>query len=273
MFKIGDKVRLICDKSDLTLQYQSYFDKVLTVEHVKQTNISGNLTTIVKIKETDLDLVWWYADQLELVEEKQTEILNLNNSQNNCKIIKLLSDDQVDQVKNIINQSLSEITAKNIALETMVKCLQDEIAELKKVKIESNNKIKWHEPKEEQKMLDTYHSEGFYFGLELSSIYKASGVSKVNNFNRFKDQSLAEQARKHLQITCALLNFRAENDKEELDWNNKKQEKWYIYLNNETKEYRITFDMPTQQLIGVVYFSSHEIAQSALDMLKRKGLA
>ncbi len=127
--------------------------------------------------------------------------------------------------------------------------------------------------KEEPKPLDTYHGKGFMMGTDFNQIFSTFGLS--NSFNNFRTKDQAEQARKHLQITCALLNFRAENDKEELSnqWNGK-NEHWFIGYECVIYDENIwlitcvnNFKHPTS-----VYFSSKELAQSALDMLKRKGL-
>jgi len=250
-FKVGDKVKCIIADDCLSnsARIHNIKDEILTIETIWYNedilvkNVQG-----IKFNMTLKDV--------ELVEEKQ----NKKTFTSSAKIIEQpLTPEQTEKLKEMILSSLAPIFAENIAYKTMCEQLKKDLDDLEK----QLKKDKKPTP------LDTYHGDGWAVSPDLS--FTLPSKQKVDKavFNIFRTKESAEQARKHLQITCALLNFREENDK---NVNLDGVERFY-YITQDLRNNSYMIDLNTfYKDLGVIAFSSRELAQSALDMLKRKGV-
>lgn len=249
-----EKVKFIGDVESYTLVERLFLSS--KSEYVVLTRIENDRYFILE----GSDLIWFCKD-FKVIEKEQ-----LKNVDTKQLVINSFFKQENAKLKQRIKELEKELLAKKEADEWI-----DKIA---KLKLEFDKiKLKMPDFKEMFKPLDTYHgSDGFFVSTCFN---KTIGFEKIwansfENFNSFCTKEAAEEARKHLQITCALLNFRAENDK---DYDGKiiSMKEYFSASKIIGKE---IFSMSSDLLATMhsVLFSTKELAKSALEMLKRKGL-
>ena len=82
------------------------------------------------------------------------------------------------------------------------------------------------------------------------------------NHCRFSTKWKAQQVAFHNQLFQKLQRFSDENGGNEIDWNDDKEGKWYIYYHYEEGDLEIGYNRYYREW-GQVYFTSEEIAQKA----------
>lgn len=82
--------------------------------------------------------------------------------------------------------------------------------------------------------------------------------------NYCTDKEIITARAKEEVLSRLLWRFSMENGGSEIDWNNNKQEKWFIYSEYPIKEFYITYSY-TSLFINTIYFISNEVAQRAID--------
>lgn len=88
--------------------------------------------------------------------------------------------------------------------------------------------------------------------------------------NCFKTEKEAKFALEKLKVEAELRRFAEENNECEFDWEDKKQEKWFMYYNCDMKKIDIIYN--TVLKTHCIYFSSKKIAKQAIDYIGEERL-
>ena len=95
-----------------------------------------------------------------------------------------------------------------------------------------------------------------YYGNSLDLIFLSNG-------NCFKTKEEAEFRLEQIKVYNELKNF-ADDNNDEINWNNKSQEKFNISYDNTTKKILTGF-VCWCKYVGEIYFSSRELAEQAIE--------
>lgn len=93
----------------------------------------------------------------------------------------------------------------------------------------------------------------------------AHATHGIKTLNSFTKKDYARKVALDLKVKLLLLAFKDEYDKVKLDWQDDKQEKYYIGINEDKIFIKTTWLTKTQ---GAVYFSSAKIAEQCIDKYK-----
>lgn len=88
--------------------------------------------------------------------------------------------------------------------------------------------------------------------------------------NCFKTEKEAKFALEKLKVEAELRRFAEENNECEIDWTDKKHEKWFMYYNCDMKKIGIIYN--TVLKTHCIYFSSKKIAKQAIDYIGEERL-
>lgn len=88
--------------------------------------------------------------------------------------------------------------------------------------------------------------------------------------NCFKTEKEAKFALEKLKVEAELRRFAEENNECEIDWTDKKHEKWFMYYNCDMKKIDIIYN--TVLKTHCIYFSSKKIAKQAIDYIGEERL-
>lgn len=115
----------------------------------------------------------------------------------------------------------------------------------------------------------------FYIsGCGVISSYKWINDTTDNGYyeigNCFKTKEKAEFALERIKVKTELRRFAEENNEYEIDWKDKKQEKWFISYN--CKEEIINPICAYDFCICNIYFTSEEIAKQAIKSIGEERL-
>lgn len=88
--------------------------------------------------------------------------------------------------------------------------------------------------------------------------------------NCFKTEEEAESAIEKQKVITELKRFALENNEEEIDWNNEKQDKFFIYYNYLGS--RLSIGKVNYVRQNNIYFTSEEIAKDAIKSIGEEGL-
>lgn len=88
--------------------------------------------------------------------------------------------------------------------------------------------------------------------------------------NCFKTKEEAEFALERVKIKTELRRFAEENNECEFDWENRNQNKWFIYYNCVMKKIDALYD--TIFKTHYIYFSSKEVAENAICTIGKERL-
>lgn len=83
--------------------------------------------------------------------------------------------------------------------------------------------------------------------------------------NCFQTKEAADFALEKLKVEAELRRFAEENNEYEIDWENRNQNKWFIYYNYVMKNIGVVYD--TVLRTHCIYFSSKEIAEQAIQVI------
>ena len=102
------------------------------------------------------------------------------------------------------------------------------------------------------------------FGQIALCNYEAVGtdINRLITGNCFKTKEEAEFRLEQIKVYNELKNFADENN-EELDWEKINKEKYYLYFNHNKNKLEKTCAFSHQD-IGIIYFSSKELAEQAI---------
>lgn len=95
-----------------------------------------------------------------------------------------------------------------------------------------------------------------------------NGYYEIGNY--FKTKEEAEFGLEKLKIEAELRRFAEENNEYEIDWENRNQNKWFIYYDCVMKNIDIVYD--TILRTHCIYFSSKEITKQAIDYIGEERL-
>ena len=172
-----------------------------------------------------------------------------------------MKPDRKKEVKKVLSQS---------EYERRIKELQDELEELKKVKVEDNKPKKGEIWKP-----DALTNEYYYYINCLSETKRTfnchdapNDKMRISNGNYYKTQEEAEYQAK-VQAYTNLFRKYVEEHSEPLDWENGSQQKFYIYYN---KRYGvISSGIETINASqGTIYSSSNKVLIDALSFIGRE---
>ena len=115
------------------------------------------------------------------------------------------------------------------------------------------------EPKEGE----TYYSVNYAGRITEFVNRNLSADKKIINFgNACTDKSVMKRKAHELKLWSLLWNFAEENN-DEMDWDDAEEYKYYIYKDGMNKRWSIVSNLMCRKM--VIYFSSHELAQRAID--------
>lgn len=115
--------------------------------------------------------------------------------------------------------------------------------------------------------------------------FRIAGYGEINNFswindvtddtcygigNCFKTREDAEFALEKLKVEAELRRFAEENNECEIDWSDRKQNKWLICYNYDSKNIDTGYDNTLRT--HYIYFSSKEIAKQAIKYIGEERL-
>lgn len=148
----------------------------------------------------------------------------------------------------------------NKELEQRINKLEQELAELKKVKIEENKKWK-------PKSYEVYYFLDSYGAVENNTWEDDEyDIYVYLQGNCFQTEEEAEHYKRKLEVKAIYKNYILENS-EPLDWRNTDQEKYLSSLYNGETEICFCVDVKHQ---GIIYASSREIIQQALNLIPKE---
>ena len=101
-------------------------------------------------------------------------------------------------------------------------------------------------------------------GRVIDSVYAGDAIDIELEAigNACTDKSVMERKAHDLKLWSLLWNFAKENN-DEMDWDDAEEYKYYIYKDCVSKRWSITSNLTCRKI--VIYFSSHELAQRAID--------
>ena len=116
------------------------------------------------------------------------------------------------------------------------------------------------EPRERE----TYYSVNYGGRItEFENRNLSAFDKKIINFgNACTDKSVMERKAHDMKLWSLLWNFAEENN-DEMDWDDAEEYKYYIYKDCMSKRWSIASNLTCRKM--VIYFSSHELAQRAID--------
>ena len=97
-------------------------------------------------------------------------------------------------------------------------------------------------------------------GRVFDSVYADIGLKAIGNV--CTDKSVMERKAHELKLWSLLWNFAEENN-DEMDWDDAEEYKYYIYKDCIYKRWSIASNLTCRKM--VVYFSSRKLAQRAID--------
>lgn len=150
--------------------------------------------------------------------------------------------------------------------------LTKKIVELEEQLHKENEKKKWWTPEDR----DEYYYTTNY-GEVLSTYYSTDDSldsKKIKTLNCFQTRKKAEREAFEILLRRELKKFAFENNEGEIDWNDLNMSKYTILYNHNYKinhaDELLIDDWTFRQHCGVVYFTSEDIAQKALEKFKDK---
>ena len=172
-----------------------------------------------------------------------------------------MKPDRKKEVKKVLSQE---------EYERKIAELQQELEELKKVKVEDNKPKKGEIWKP-----DASINEYYYYINELSDVRRTyncnnspNDQTRISNGNFYKTEEEAEYQAKVQKYTNLFKKY-VEEHSDTLDWENGSQQKFYIYYN---KTYGvISTDIDTTcARQGAIYSSSNKVLIDALSFIGRE---
>lgn len=143
----------------------------------------------------------------------------------------------------------------NKELEQRINKLEQELAELKKVKVEENKKWK-------PKSYEVYYFLDSYGAVENNTWEDDEyDIYVYLQGNCFKTEEEAEHYKRKLEVKAIYKNYILDNS-EPLDWEDNNQKKYYSYGGEFA-----TICYMFHKIQGAIYASSREIIQQALDLI------
>lgn len=129
--------------------------------------------------------------------------------------------------------------------------------------------VKWLEQEAEKPSIfepkkgETYYGVNYVGRVTEFENRNLSTDKKIINFgNACTDKSVMERKAHDLKLWSLLWNFAEENN-DEMDWDDAEEYKYYIYKDCMSKRWLIARNLTCRKM--VIYFSSHELAQRAID--------
>lgn len=128
---------------------------------------------------------------------------------------------------------------------------------------------------EEPKIKDWEPKKGdkYYYINDAGSIFNydcredISDEAHLNIGNYFKTEEDAKHMVEKLKVIRKLQKFAYENNEKEINWNNEKQSKFFLYFDYYLKRVRISSCINWIYLPFNIYFNSEEIAKKAIDTI------
>ena len=170
-----------------------------------------------------------------------------------------MNPERKKEVKKVLSQS---------EYERRIKELQDELEELKKVKVEEEKKP------EKGKIWKPELNEIFYYIEECGEVEKDENTGCHIDYAKFKRGNYykTEEEARHqtnVQKYTNLFKKYVEEHSEPIDWENDSQQKLYIYYN---KKYGVisTGIETTNAVQGTIYSSSNRVLIDALSFIGKE---
>jgi len=98
--------------------------------------------------------------------------------------------------------------------------------------------------------------------IEFKNTNLSADERLISFGNACTDRSVIERKVHDLKLYSLLWNFAEENN-DEMDWDDAEEYKYYIYKDCMSKRWSIVSNLTCREM--VIYFSSHELAQRAID--------
>ena len=174
-------------------------------------------------------------------------------------------------MKNIekLKKEFAELSAKEIVKKFGIdceRCVNDPVS--CKANCRGGN-VQWLEQEAEKpsifepKERETYYSVNYAGQItEFENTNWSADKGSIAFGNACTDKSVMERKAHDLKLWSLLWNFAEENN-DEMDWDDANESKYYIYKDCMNKRWYIASNLTCSEM--VIYFSSHELAQRAID--------
>lgn len=179
----------------------------------------------------------------------------------------------VKEIKQIMEKDFKDIEKIKQAMTEKLNILEG-FVKIKEVEQNPNFNEPWM-PKDK----DTFYYLNSILNVEYDEMRRCY-IEQIKPFyidkgNCFKTREQAEQRAKEIKVYNLLKNFSMANGGDEIDWNNKEQDKYSIYINFDKEEnwednIRIYQANAQRYYFGEVYFISYEVAEEALRRYKKE---
>ena len=129
----------------------------------------------------------------------------------------------------------------------------------------------WLEQEAEKPSIFEPRSGEYYYSIDYDgnvrprSWFEDKFAESIINFgNACTDKSVMERKAHELKLWSLLWNFAEENN-DEIDWDDAEEYKYYIYKDCMNKRWSIVSNLTCREYVMVIYFSSVKLAQRAID--------
>lgn len=231
-YKVGDKVRvrddLVVDEKygdlRLTKSMERFKGQIVTIEEVREED-----RTRYNLKEDD-DKFWWSTEMLEPIEEKSKKM--------NIEELNLEYKTKMDALMEEYKTKVKEVTKKE---EPFIKEGQG------------------------------YFAINKYFGIDEFNYSDSVDRELLDNGNMFPyTEENRDKVKKEVKLIAERKKLQSEmemfarlNNECEIDWDDDKQNKWYLCTDIYNKTIRLN-KTNIYKCLGITYFTSQEIIEKAL---------
>ena len=233
-YKVGDKVRvredLVVDEKygdlHLTKSMERFKGQIVTIEEVREEDI-----TIYNLKEDD-NKFWWSTEMLEPIEKERKEM--------NIEELNLEYKNKMDALMEEYKAKVKEIADEE---EPFIEKGQEYFNINRYFEIEKFN----------------YSDDGFDRGL-----LESGNMFPFTEETEDKVRKEVELIAKRRKLQSEMEMFARLNDKGEIDWNDGRQDEYYLYIDYTENNIRKGYALSSRHF-NTVYFTSEETAKKALE--------